>query len=266
MSHSGAVRRCCRLSLSRLLTVTVVSAGGLLVAPAALAAEPAPVFGRPGQIVLPELMGVRSGVPGMFAGLGLGGLSVAAVGGEIGWGGVVGYAESSGKQENVYSGGYQAVAGQTRSFWAAPSVDIFAARGISIGVSVGYLYASQRVSVMPANDRWGFEGFAVAASPRIGYVVPIARGLSFWPRLSVSAAYSEQAVAAGSRAEGRGRSLSGGLDLALVYQPIQRLMFKVSPQIGAGVSQSASQGESQSATVESTFLRVGGEATVGLVF
>lgn len=269
MSHSGAARRSCRLSSSPLLTAMLALAGGLWFAPAALAAEPAPVFGRTGQVVLPELMGVRSGVPAQFGGLGVGSLGLGPTGTEVGWGGIVGYAQSSWEQRIVYSGVQQRMESDSKSFWTTPSVDVFVGRGVSLGVSVGYLYTEQRLTSSNQGQPWDYVGFAVGASPRIGYVVPIARGLSFWPRLSVSMAYSEQALTSDgvfASARGRAAAYSGGLDLGLVYQPIQRLMFKVSPQINVGRTSGEVLGTDQYSGGENMFVRVGGEATVGLVF
>ena len=266
MSHSGAVRRS-RLSSSVVVTAVFVSAGGLLVAPAARAEEPAPVFGRTGQVVLPEIMGVRSGVPAQFAGLGLGG-NVGPLSGQVGWGGVVGYAQSAWQQEITYPGAEQRVTVDSRSYWVTPAVDVFVGRGVSLGVSVGYLHTEQRFASTGTSRPWTYTGDAIGVSPRIGYVVPLARGLSLWPRLSIAAAYSEQA-ASGDQASfsmGRGASFSGGVDLGLVYQPIQRLMFKVSPQINVGRTINEARGTYQSAAAEELWVRVGGEATVGLVF
>lgn len=269
MSHLGAVRRPCRLSFSPFLIAMLAVPGGLLFAPAALAAEPAPVFGRAGQVVLPELMGVRAGVPAQFSGLGVGSMGLGPTGTEVGWGGIVGYAQSAWQQDTKYPDFEQHSMSESKAFWVAPSVDVFVGRGVSLGVSVGYAYTEQRVATTSMSAPWDYTSSAVGASPRIGYVVPIARGLSFWPRLSVSAAYSEQAVSGdGSLVYTKGKSaaFSGGLDLGLVYQPIQRLLFKVSPQINVGRTFGEAIGPHQASSNENMFVRVGGEATVGLVF
>lgn len=268
MSHIGVVRRCCRLSPSRLLTALLTSVFGVLIAPEASAGERAPVFGRPGQIVFPEIMGIRSGVPSIFAGLNTGGPFPGDPLGSVGWGGVVGYNEYHGESES-HQEGAEPWSQQTgsRSIWVAPSMDVFVGRRISIGASVGVLHFAQAVQY-PGGSVVS-EGLSIAASPRIGYLVPIAKGLSFWPRLSISAGYSHHSVDSADQynySRGVGRALSGGLELALVYQPLQNLIFKVAPQINAGGASSELTGALQSTYSEAAFVRVGGEATVGLAF
>jgi hypothetical protein len=268
MSHIGVVRRCCRLSSFRIVTALLVSTFGALIAPDAGAGERAPELGRPGQVVFPEIMGVRSGVPSIFAGLHTGGLFPGEPLSSVGWGGVIGYNEYYGESESRYEGAEPwSQETRSRSFWVTPSMDVFVGRRFSIGASVGVLHSAQAARYPGGSV--ASEGLSIGASPRIGYLVPIAKGLSFWPRLSIAAAYSHHSVdSAGQYAYNRGvgRALSGGLELALVYQPLQNLIFKVAPQINAGGASSELTGQYQSAYSESAFVRVGGEATVGLVF
>jgi hypothetical protein len=240
---------------------------------AASAAEPAPdpapvpVLGRPWQVVLPELVGVRTGIPLQFGALGGGGLAGTVIR-DISWGGVLGYSRSEAQQVASMKGG---VAGGVayESLWVAPAVDIFVKRRISLGVSAGFLWARQlQASGGSAGLSWT-KGYSIAVAPRVGYVFPMGRGFSFWPRVSVGFSYTEQEQ--GSTSQGlfmgsASRSLMGGLDLGLVYHPIKHVMFKLAPQIGVGwtIFQSAAS-NSFVVSGDGTWVRVGGEATVGVV-
>jgi hypothetical protein len=230
------------------------------------------VLGRPGQVVLPELVGVRSGVPQQFAGLGPGGASAGVVVSDVGWGGVIGYSRSQQAQEGGWNGALGRTTGDSESLWVAPAADVFVGRRVSLGVAAGVLWARQRIVSEQASP-YANEAFSVAVSPRIGYLVPLGRGLSFWPRLAVGLSYSEHvsgSPADGWATGGMSRTLSGGVDLALVYHPIPRLLFKLAPQIGVG--RTFSEGGSNSGgsidwwSSDGTWVRIGGEATAGVVF
>ena len=155
------------------------------------------------------------------------------------------------------------------TFWVDPSVDVFVGRGFSIGLSAGLLRSWETQEIRGYFQPWSYERSAASVSPRVGYVVPIGRGLSFWPRVSVGLGYSQHATASGDATHPQiaatGRSLSGSVDLGLVYQPVQRLMFKLAPQIGAGHASVDSYGDYPGAS-QGFWLRVGAEATAGLVF
>lgn len=226
-----------------------------------------PVFGRPGQVVLPQLAGVRTGVPQHFAG-GIITSSNAAGVANVGWGGVLGYSQSESKQSTAAgAAGGGTLATRSESFWLAPAADVFVARNVSIGLGAGVLWSQFRQEGDTDAYAYASDAFSIAAAPRVGYVVRLGRGLSFWPRLSVGASYAEEAIrgtgAGGEAAElyTSGRSFSAGLDLALVYHPHERLLFQVAPQISGGWATRGGPWAS-----EGSWVRVGGEATAGLVF
>lgn len=259
---------------SRLLALTSpLALAAVLAAPAAGAAEKAPVFGKTGQIVLPEIIGVRTGAPTQFMGIGLGGYPAPQSAGEIGLAGIAGYGKSETHSTvGVFDENGQSTATLTtgsETFWVAPSADVFVGRGFSIGLSVGLLRSWETQEIDGYGGPWAYERIAVAVSPRVGYAVPIGRGLSFWPRVSVGLGYSQYASASADatypRLDATGHSLSGSLDLGLVYQPVQRLMFKLAPQIGAGRASVDSYGDYPGAS-QGFWVRVGAEATAGLVF
>jgi hypothetical protein len=256
---------------SRAVRLSIAAAiAGVLPAGAALADDSAsPVFGRPGQIVLPQIVGVRTGIP-LYLGMGITGASGAASIGNAGWGGVFGYTKSN-IEYPVPPGapGEGSARATSELFWVSPAGDVLVSRRVSIGLAAGVLWGrfSQEpgagVGAAGAAPYWS-DALSVAVAPRVGYVVPLGRGLSFWPRLNVGASYSEQRSASGqpsSQTWAVARSIAAGLDLALVYHPHERLMFQIAPQLGAG--RTVSDGLAPS---ESTWMRVGGEATAGLVF
>jgi hypothetical protein len=236
-------------------------AAALFAAPPARAADPPAEFGRAGQIVLPELVGVRSGAPMYLAPIGLDAVAFDS----LGWGGIVGYSRNDRSQTDPSSpGGTGKVSVSTESFWANPAVDVFVTRRLSIGVNAGASVSRQGFSASSAQaGPLAVSATSFAAAPRIGYVVPLGSGLSFWPRLSAGATYSQQTVPGASNAylNWTGRSYFGSVDLAVVYHPVKHLMFQVAPQIGVG--HSTFEGGSSG---EQTWVRVGGEATAGLVF
>lgn len=270
---SGTDHRRRRTYPHLLALASPLALAAVLAAPAAGAAERAPVFGRTGQIVLPELIGVRTGAPTQFMGIGLGGYPAPSSAGEIGLAGVVGYGKShTDSTVGVFGESGQASAtltARTETFWVAPSVDVFVGRGFSIGLSAGLLRSWETQEIRGYAGPWAYERIAASVSPRVGYVVPIGRGLSFWPRVSVGLGYSQYATASGDTTHPQitatGRSLSGGVDLGLVYQPVQRLMFKLAPQVGAGYASVDSYGDAPGSS-QGFWVRVGGEATAGLVF
>lgn len=247
-----------------LLSAAALSFGAASAPGAAFADEPAPpVFGRSGQLVLPQLVGVRTGTPAYF-GMGVVGMSGAGSIANAGWGGALGYAQNT-SEYPIPPGvaGEGNVVAHGESFWIAPAADLFVTRNVSIGLAGGVVYSRYWQEVPGQTDAYGNESFSVAVAPRVGYVVPMGRGLSFWPRLTVGASYSEQNVTDPQTGvpSASGRSLSAGLDLAFVYHPHERLMFQVAPQISVG--KAISEGYSPS---DATWVRLGGEATAGLVF
>lgn len=256
----------------RSLPALPLALAGLAAVPASLALERearadgsgAPDFGRRGQVVLPELAGVRTGQPPHF-GASPGEIGSAAGIGSVGWGGAIGYNKSS----YTTTWGAETATPLTststsESFWFAPAVDVFVARRVSIGVAAGVLFSRSRFDATGTQSDYEVETLSVAAAPRVGYVVPLGQRLSFWPRLGLALSASEQSgtVAPDGRpVSWTGRAIAGELDLALVYHPHRRLMLQVAPQLGVGHS----TGEGPAAT-SGTWLRVGGEATAGLVF
>lgn len=257
-----------RTGVSSLTLGLPLALAALLAAAEARAEEAEPVLGRPGQVVLPELVGLRSGVPAHYFGS-----SVGLVLSDVGWGGIIGYSRGQQSQQVfVEGGGLTTRVSDSESFWVAPAVDIFVSRRISIGVGVGVLWNQQRfVSDSTIDDA---RSFSVGMNPRIGYLVPMGHGLSFWPRLGVGFSYSESSAVQASYGQTQAsisRAVTGIADLALVYHPAPHLLFKVAPQIAVGRTatdggSSFAQGWSEARSGEGLWVRVGGEATAGLVF
>jgi hypothetical protein len=252
-----------RLGLSTALVPAAVAAAVLLPSLPAQAEESAPpVLGRPGQLVLPQLVGVRTGAPQYFGAGASGYLGASAIA-NAGWGGAIGYSKNSIEYPAPQGSTAPALAAHGESFWVAPAADLFVTRRLSIGLAAGVLVS--HFWQEGGSDGYGGDLLSIAAAPRLGYLFPLGQGLSFWPKLSIAGSYSEETLAGslvgGGVIHGSSRALSGGLDLSLVYHPHERLLFQVTPQISVG--RSVTSGPSPS---ESSWARVGGEATAGLVF
>lgn len=223
-----------------------------------------PEFGKRGQVVLPQLVGVRTGRPPYFGPYGLVGLDGAAGVVNVGWGGIVGYSQSSVTGVQPSAAGTTVAVSTSESLWVAPSADVFVGRHVSLGAGVGVLYARYRIDQGPGTvPAIVSEALSLGVEPRIGYAVPIAQGLSFWPRLGVALSTTWQASSNGfgGAAVWSGRSVNGVLDLGVVYQPHRHLMVQVAPQIALGHSDT--NGPTSS---EGTWFQLGGEASAGLVF
>ncbi|MEZ4299114.1 MAG: hypothetical protein R3B70_29465 [Polyangiaceae bacterium] len=218
-----------------------------------------------------ELVGIRSGTPIHLA-TSAGGLAgVGVVVNEVGWGGVLGYSQRDAEGDLVLGDQvlHSKVSGE--SLWLVPALDVFVGRRVSIGVATGLLWSRQRYS---SNDTvYDDESVQVGVQPRVGYVMPLGHGISFWPRVGIGYAHGWYAVnVATSNAvyQSVNHAVSAALDLGLVYHPTPRLLFKVTPQIGVGRSvneggyYAGTGGQWQSG--QGTWLRIGGEATAGLAF
>lgn len=152
------------------------------------------------------------------------------------------------------------------SLWISPAADLFVSGRVSIGLAVTGFHVREQADMSSSTGAAPLpsEAFSVAVAPRVGYVVPLGHGLSFWPRLSVGASYAEQqlqSVGPTGVYVARARSISASLATALVYHPHEHLLFQVAPEIGVGHSETRG-----SVSTDSTWLRIGAEATAGLVF
>jgi hypothetical protein len=207
-------------------------------------------------------------VPQLFAGLS-NGLAPAVVVADVGWGGVIGYSRT-GYDQYTHQGSLSSkTTSESESFWFAPAADVFVSRRISVGLAAGFVWSRMELSSDATAAPYSYDGFSAAITPRVGYLVPLGHGVSFWPRLGIGGSYSQNTAYSPGAELFQGNaswSLSAGLDLALVYRPTKHLMFKMAPQITVGRTVSEGGANATWSTAEGTFVRLGGEATAGLVF
>lgn len=215
-------------------------------------------FGSQGQIVIPNLAGVRTGLPmyfGSFATVGPAPLTESS----LGWGGFVGYTSSN----VTYTDPVTAVESKSNgeSLWIAPSFDVFVKKNWSLGVAAAGVYATTHLEQPNVTD-FSAETVSAAVAPRLGYVVPIGGGLSLWPRVTLGASYAETHYSGGyGWPSSWTRAVFAGAQLGIVYQPHKHIVVQLAPEISGGRAWNMSQ-----YPTESAWVRLGGEATAGVVF
>jgi len=246
----------------RRLMVSVSVVAAVCAAPAiARAEEVFPAFGSEGQLVVSDLLGVRSSGIGY---LGVMSPSGSALGQVPVLSGLVGFAHD----ESTVAQGFPSIRSVWNTVSVAPSLDVFVARRLSIGAMVGYSYSHQTLTAPAGLGVLGAPNetatlFAIA--PRLGYVVPLGHGLFVWPRLG--GAYSYAHIEQGApRTLSVQRALTVGADVGLVYQPIRNVYLSAAPEI----SLSSLEVETQQATLgmsteESVRVRLAGTVAMGLV-
>lgn len=219
----------------RTLAAALSLGAALSLAPAARAEAPLPPFGRAGQVVLDDLIGVRSGAPGYLGQLASGiGPAGAVLNGTLGMSGLLGYGHFTSTSTGPLNASFS-----SNTIWVAPAVDVFVAPRLSLGAGLAASYGWQTVpdapNGTPAVGVPAMTAWSLSAMPRIGYVWPIASRLAVWPRLSVGYAYarSEQRYAMSSSPSYVTSSSTwiGGVEVKLVYQATRHVFFDVAPYL-----------------------------------
>lgn len=249
------------------LTLTL----SLLGAESAQAQTPMRPFGARGDVVLPDLIGIRSG--------GLGFLGVlASAGGSFGpvappsISGLVGYDHNVAELPSAGA----TLTSSVDSISVGPSLDVFIANRISIGGMAGFAYGwgTQRFVAQGGETVERGTSFTVGVAPRVGYVIPLAAGFSLWPRAGVGFTFSRadtEDVSPG--APPRLSSVAGGIrsaigvDLGLVFRPAPNIVFSAIPELVTAFSRSGQQIEGNSVFQgQSLRVRFGGTLAVGVLF
>jgi hypothetical protein len=215
----------------RTLTAALPLATTLAIAPTARA-EPLPPFGRAGQVVLDDLIGVRSGAPGYLGQIGFAGPSTGVLVSALGYTGLLGYAHSETSSTNPANLSYA-----TNAIWVAPAFDVFVAPRLSLGMGLGVSYMWQSSADPPPNGPYAGvpagTGWSLSAVPRIGYVWPIAPRLAIWPRLGIGYAHarSEQHLGASWTQAAQTSTWLGGVEVKLVFQATRHLFLDVATNV-----------------------------------
>jgi hypothetical protein len=222
----------------RLLSV-IAAALPLLAAATASAQAPARPFGARGQVVVEDLVAVRSSGMGFLGVLTSASSSFGPVAPPA-FSGLVGYERYETKVP-VANGLVITV----NTVSVAPSLDVFVANRVSLGLTAGFAYGWGGQQ-MPAeggavSERGTAYTFGIA--PRVGYVVPLGAGFSLWPRLGAGftlsradTAYVSPGQPARPTSLTGGYRVSGGLDLGVVFRPTRNIFFSATPELSVAYS------------------------------
>lgn len=254
----------------RTLAAALTLGAALSLAPAARAEAPLPPFGRAGQVVLDDLIGVRSGAPGYLGQLASGvGPAGAVLNGTLGMSGLLGYGHFTSASTGPLNAGFS-----SNTIWVAPAVDVFVAPRLSIGAGLGASYGWQNPDALtastPAAGVPAMRAWSLSALPRIGYVWPIASRFAVWPRLSFGYAYarSEQrypgAMSSSPSYVTSSATWIGGVEVKLVYQATRHVFFDVAPYLSVRHATSEIATEFHDVT-RSFVVGMGGTVGMGVV-
>jgi hypothetical protein len=156
-------------------------------------------FGARGHLVLPDLLGVSSGVS----------LGASYPGGAVGFSptGVLGF----------YTLPSLPGGPGISSIWFAPSADYFVAEGLSVGgvATVAVLHVSP-----PGQE--AVTSRAYALRPRVGYAFALAEDVAWWPRATAGVAFVEP---------GGPTTYTLGADLGFVFRMGRHALLDVGPTL-----------------------------------
>jgi hypothetical protein len=113
---------------------------------------------------------------------------------------------------------------QSTSVSLAPSFDVFVAERWTLGGTFQATHTTTRGDGDPRTyGGWGF-----GATPRVGYVVPLAAGVAFWPR--VGAGYTTSRIDTGDSGRTLTQTRSVGLTAGLVFALGRYALLDVGPE------------------------------------
>ncbi|MFO0761544.1 MAG: hypothetical protein U0359_34005 [Byssovorax sp.] len=246
------------------LASSLLFTASILAAPSLASADSGGAIEGSGQILLSDLLGVRTGGMGYLSMLTPGYFSPAMTG-------LVGYSHQElGSMQSPFL--WQ----QRRDTVSVnPSVDVLVSRRLSLGVSIGYgrVDVDDQVTALDTKQQFPSHehGELLAVAPRVGYSFPLGHGFSLWPR--IGAAYSRSfnalhPIGSEPRAEGRlvAEQWAGGADIGLVYRPIRPLYFSAGPELSVAFSRfQQQQGDVRLDQVNTFNVRIAGTLSMGVV-
>jgi hypothetical protein len=235
----------------------------LLAASAARADEPPNPFGEAGQVAFDDLVTVGIG------GSRIGSTLVPTLTREFprNYGGLVGYAYDDLAEDPNMPSGHDT---QLDTVWFAPSIDVFAARGLSIGGTLAAAYMGGR-AIIPrdgqAPELISARGIGFTFLPRVGYAIPLGEHLALWPRLGLGYSIGTMATVSSVREKYAytASTCMAVADVSLVARVHRNIYFRVAPQLSIDMQDITSRcgvpSYSEHVTVE-----FGATAGVGLLF
>lgn len=169
-------------------------------------AEHAPdAFGRPGSVVLGDIIAARAVTPSPIGALG--GTSTLTAG----W---------------LSFGSTRSGETQMRTIFAEPSFDVFVARGVSLGAVIGGGVTSYETTTPGLDGRSSMEQWHLTAMPRIGDSLPLTRDIAMWPRFAAGVVLSD-----GPGQDKVGVSMRATFDVPFVFSLTRHVLFQVGPQV-----------------------------------
>ncbi len=246
-------------ALTALLTI-------LAAANLARADEPQKVFGEQGEVALDDIFTVNIGASRIGNTL----VPMLSRGMVRDYGGIVGYAYDDFSRFPGQIGGSVS---RLEEVWFNPSVDVFVAHGLSIGVNFTAMYESgmRQVkyrfddgdAILIASRGWGFT-----VLPRVGYAIPLSESFTVWPRLALGYSLGYLDVVGenwGERYGGISSTCMAIVDVGLVARVHRNVYLRAAPQLSVDLQTPVGRCGIP-ARLEHVFVAAGMTAGVGLLF
>jgi hypothetical protein len=173
-----------------------------------------------GQVVLDDLLGYRFGIT-----------PISAAGPAVAFfepSGLLGFSHTETSSSTLPPGNPPLVT-RMDLFSFSPSFDLLVTDHVSVGGTIEVENAHIREE---GPQQVESNVFAITATPRIGYVVPLDDELALWPRASFGLGYAQQ----GDGSEDHANAWSASLELPLVARAGRHVLFMLGPELGVGAS------------------------------
>ncbi len=226
-----------------------------------------PPFGRRGQFVLDEVVGLRAGGSSLPATVG------GSSAGGVDYSGVFGYSEST---QALGEGAGAGQSSSTSRIWFAPAFDWFVVDHLSLGVGLAFELDHTQVTLtgpgvpplgaLPMVSTW------LSAMPRVGWAFEVTRFLSLWPRVGVGYAHGRTDGAAFGGPVGVGErtfdesTWMARADVGLVFDVMPHVFLSATPELTLVVASQTNADPGSSGSASSRAVTAGGSVALGLVF
>lgn len=211
-----------RAASTRAATAAIVASFGLASTATAEELKPGEALaGRPGTVVLENLIGVSAGTYRSLSGIGIG-----ALGGNAVQAGPISFSHTSQTLGTAET--------KTTSIAVSPAFDVFLSRRITIGGNLAFAYQWQSSAV---DGLVPLDGYDLSIAPRVGYFLPISEQFSLWTRVGASFGASHFASPAPVSASTRVRG-SAFVTLDVVLPLTKNLLFLAGPRAEASMTES----------------------------
>jgi hypothetical protein len=162
-------------------------------------------FGRAGSVVLGDVIAARAVTPSPVGALG-GASRLTA-----GW---------------LSFGSTMSGDTKMRTVFAEPSVDVFVARGFSLGALIGGGVTSWETSTPGIDGASSMEQWHLTAMPRIGESLDLTNDIAMWPRFAAGVALSD-----GPGQDKLGVAVRATFDVPFVFRLTRHVLLQAGPQV-----------------------------------